>query len=75
MVVRVRVVGSVGWAGPEDAPEGAAVHAGLEAGDVDVAAETALGEGHAEGFIVDVVVVVCPDKDGQVIMSVCRRIS
>ena len=70
-IVRVGVVGSVCWARPEHAPEGAAVHAGPQAGDVDVAVEAAVGEGLAECPIVYVVVVEGPDEDGQVIVSIC----
>jgi hypothetical protein len=72
VVVLVGVVGPVLGAGPEDAPEGAAVHAGFETRDVDVAEEAAFGKGLAKGLIVDMVVVNCPDQDGQVIMSICQ---
>ena len=70
-VVRVGVVSSVCWARPEDAPEGAAVHARLQARDVDMTVQAALSEGLAECLIVDVVVVEGPDEDGQVIVSIC----
>ena len=60
-IVRVGVVSSVCWARPENAPEGAAVHAGAETGDVDVAGEAAVGEGLAEVVVVDVVVVISPN--------------
>lgn len=74
-VVLVRKVGAVGRTGDEDAPEGAAVHSGAEAGDVDVPGQAALDEGLAEAPIVNVVVEVGPDEDGQVVVSICWSVS
>jgi hypothetical protein len=72
VVVLVGIVGAVLGAGPEDAPEGAAVHTVFETREVDVPEEAPFGKRFAEGLIVDVVVVDGPDQDGQVIVSICQ---
>lgn len=66
----VAVVGAVGRAEPEDGPEGAAVLAGAEAGDVDVAGEAALGPRLGEGGFVDFVFVDGAEEDGEVVVPV-----
>jgi hypothetical protein len=73
VVVLVGIVGSVLGAWPKDAPESTAAHAGSEARDIDMTVQAALGKGLAEGLIVDVVVVISPYMNGQVVMSICQR--
>jgi hypothetical protein len=71
-VVVVSVVCSVGWARPEDGPEGAAVMAGVETGDVDVSRETALLKGFRKGGVIDVIVVEDTEKDREVVVAVWK---
>lgn len=74
-VVRGGEVGAVEGAGPEDGPEGAALVAGAETGNVHVSREAALLEGSGEGCIGDVVVVEDAEEDGEVIVTVWEDVS
>lgn len=74
MVILIRIIGPVRRTGPEGAPEGATVQACFQTGNVDMTVQATLREGFTEGLIVDVVVVKCPDPDGQVIVAVCPRV-
>lgn len=70
----VAEVSAVGRAEPENRPEGAAVLAGTQTGDVGVPDQAAFFPGLGEGGVGDFVLVDCSQENGEVVVAVWARL-